>query len=94
MSVESVVSARDLPKHHGVTPMFLFGGVFSPLDRMPGWVQVLAWFIPVARGGGAHAGLILTGDDRAVAGSAAWLVVATALLATMPLNLLRRRSVT
>jgi lipooligosaccharide transport system permease protein len=30
-----------------VTPMFLFCGVFYPLDSLPSWVQALAWYLPL-----------------------------------------------
>jgi lipooligosaccharide transport system permease protein len=30
-----------------VTPMFLFCGVFFPLDSLPGWAQALARFLPL-----------------------------------------------
>jgi len=30
-----------------VTPMFFFGGVFFPLNRLPEVVQRLAWFVPL-----------------------------------------------
>ncbi|MCS6801083.1 MAG: ABC transporter permease [Chloroflexota bacterium] len=29
------------------TPSLFFGGVFFPLDRLPDWVRILAWFIPM-----------------------------------------------
>ena len=31
-----------------LTPMFLFGGVFFPFDRLPEWAQALAWLLPLA----------------------------------------------
>ena len=30
-----------------VTPMFLFSGVFFPIDALPGAVQTAAWFLPL-----------------------------------------------
>lgn len=30
-----------------VAPMFLFSGIFFPLDKMPGWVVVFAQFLPL-----------------------------------------------
>lgn len=76
-----------------VTPMFLFSGVFFPLDRMPDWVRLLAWFIPLHQAVELMRGLILTGDVDAAARAALWLVVVTAVLVFAPLNLLRRRLV-
>jgi lipooligosaccharide transport system permease protein len=31
-----------------ISPMFLFSGVFYPLDRMPNWVGKLAMFLPLS----------------------------------------------
>ena len=31
-----------------LTPMFLFGGVFFPFDRLPEWAQAIAWVLPLA----------------------------------------------
>ena len=30
-----------------IAPMYLFGGVFFPLDRMPGWIQHAALGVPL-----------------------------------------------
>ncbi|HWR41874.1 ABC transporter permease [Sporomusa sp.] len=30
-----------------LTPSYLFSGVFFPINSMPGWAQVLAWFNPI-----------------------------------------------
>src|SRR2546423_4301266 len=30
-----------------ITPMFLFSGVFFPFDRLPGWVEAVAWLTPL-----------------------------------------------
>lgn len=30
-----------------ITPMFLFSGVFFPIDSLPGFVQAAAWFLPL-----------------------------------------------
>ena len=31
----------------GITPMFLFSGIFFPFNRLPSWVEVVAWFTPL-----------------------------------------------
>lgn len=30
-----------------MTPMFLFSGIFFPLDTLPSWVEKVAWFTPL-----------------------------------------------
>jgi lipooligosaccharide transport system permease protein len=76
-----------------ITPMFLFSGIFFPLDRMPDWVQVVAWFIPLHQAVNLMRGLILTGDIGAAAAAALWMTVLTAVLFVVPMNLLRHRLV-
>jgi lipooligosaccharide transport system permease protein len=76
-----------------ITPMFLFSGIFFPLDRLPHWVQVVSWFIPLHQAVDLMRGLILTGDIGAAAASGLWMAVLTASLFVVPMNLLRRRLV-
>lgn len=37
----------NLPIFLFVTPMFLFGGTFFPLETLPTWAQVVAWGLPL-----------------------------------------------
>jgi lipooligosaccharide transport system permease protein len=76
-----------------ITPMFLFSGIFFPLDRLPGWVEPVAWFVPLHQGVNLMRALMLTGDAGAALASATWLLFASALLFVLPLNLLHRRLV-
>jgi lipooligosaccharide transport system permease protein len=76
-----------------VTPMFLFSGIFFPLDRLPEWAQVLAWFMPLHHAVNLMRALMLTGDLGAALAAALWIAVLTGALFVLPLNLLRRRLV-
>jgi lipooligosaccharide transport system permease protein len=76
-----------------ITPMFLFSGIFFPVDGLPGWAQVLAWFMPLHHAVNLMRALTLTGDVWAAILAAAWIASLTALLFVLPLNLLRRRLV-
>lgn len=76
-----------------ITPMFLFSGIFFPLDRLPGWVEVVAWFVPLYQAVNLMRALVLTGDVVAALVAALWIVVLTSALFLVPLNLLRRRLV-
>jgi lipooligosaccharide transport system permease protein len=76
-----------------ITPMFLFSGIFFPLDRLPGWAQVLAWFMPLHHAVNLMRAITLTGDVAAALLAGAWIVALTGLLFVLPLNLLRRRLV-
>ncbi|MCB0992177.1 MAG: ABC transporter permease [Acidimicrobiales bacterium] len=33
-----------------ILPMFLFGGVFYPIEQLPGWLQPVAWVTPLWHG--------------------------------------------
>ena len=37
----------NLPIFLFVTPMFLFGGTFFPLETLPAWARVVAWGLPL-----------------------------------------------
>ena len=74
-----------------LTPMFMFSGIFFPLDRLPGWVQAFAWFMPLRHSVELMRALLVGGDLKAAAAAALWIVVVTLVIAAVPLNLLRRR---
>jgi lipooligosaccharide transport system permease protein len=76
-----------------ITPMFLFSGIFFPLDRLPDWAQVLAWFMPLHHAVNLMRAITLTGDVEAALLAALWIVVLTSALFVLPLNLLHRRLV-
>lgn len=75
----------------GITPMFLFSGVFFPLDGLPLLVQRIAWLSPlyhlieVVRPlalGNVHVGLL---------GHVAWMLGAALLFWGLPVLILRRK---
>lgn len=75
-----------------MTPMFLFSGIFFPLDAMPPVVHKIAFFMPLYH---------LVNSCRAFASGAVgaagwdvlWLIVAALLLAPYPFRLMRKRIV-
>lgn len=54
VAVLSAVARNDMPfaivQRFVILPLFLFGGAFFPLDRLPGALQVAAWILPLAHG--------------------------------------------
>jgi lipooligosaccharide transport system permease protein len=74
-----------------LTPMFMFSGIFFPLDKLPSWVQVFAWFMPLRHSVELMRALLVNGDPGAAAGAALWIGAVTLALFSLPLNLLRRR---
>ena len=76
-----------------LTPMFLFSGIFFPLDRLPEWFQTAAWFVPLHQAVRLMRAIMLTGDVGEALAAGAWIVVVSAGLFILPVNLLRRRLV-
>ena len=74
----------------GITPMFLFSGIFFPFERLPGWVEVAAWFTPLYHLVEVTRGLA-TGPGPDVLIHAAVLLVVSALLFVIPVRALRNR---
>jgi lipooligosaccharide transport system permease protein len=72
-----------------VTPMFMFSGIFFPLDALPGWVQTAAWFTPLYHLVRATRAFAL--GAPAAAGDLLWLAVVAVVLLPLPAVLLRRR---
>src|ERR1700690_2819962 len=73
-----------------MTPMFLFSGIFFPLDGMPAIVTTIAYFTPlyhlvnVCRAFSA-------GHIYNCAGDLVWLLIVAAILAPYPFRLMRKR---
>jgi lipooligosaccharide transport system permease protein len=76
-----------------ITPMFLFSGLFYPLTRLPDWVQVVAWFMPLYHLVNLTRGLALGPELGEIAANAAWLAVLVLLLFPIPVRAMRRRLV-
>ncbi len=74
-----------------ITPMFMFAGVFFPLDKLPSWVRTLAWFMPLKHAVDLTRGLALGESPAHVLGAALWLIVCALVLLPVPLLILRRR---
>jgi lipooligosaccharide transport system permease protein len=73
-----------------VTPLFLFSGIFFPVEDFPAPVPQIAWFTPLYHAVNICRGLA-TGPSPAVLGDVAWIVVFTLVLALVPVQIMRRR---
>lgn len=75
-----------------MTPLFLFSGIFFPLDTMPALVSDLAFFTPlyhlvnICR-------LLSTGSFAGAWTSMIWIAVMTLVLAPFPFKLMRKRMI-
>jgi len=73
-----------------MTPMFLFSGIFFPIDTLPPLVAKIAFFTPLYHLVNVCRAFAL-GKFSAVAGDIVWLFAVLALLAVYPFRLMRRR---
>ena len=63
-----------------MTPLFLFSGVFFPIDQLPALIRPIAWVTPLWHGVEADRSLALGSPDFAsVLGNAAYLLVVIAV---------------
>jgi lipooligosaccharide transport system permease protein len=78
-----------------ITPMFLFSGIFFPIETLPGWAQPLAWFSPLFHAASLTRELFGVGGTElaAAVGHAAWLVGLGLLLFPVAPNVFRHRLV-
>jgi len=74
-----------------ITPMFLFSGVFFPLDGLPVLVQVIAWFMPLYHVVELTRSLTLGTVGPSLLYDVLWLVVFITVIFKLPLYLMRRR---
>ncbi len=73
-----------------MSPMFLFSGIFFPLDNLPAIVGKIAWFTPLYHLTNVCRALAAGSPGRALEGII-WILVAAAVLAPFPFRLMRRR---
>jgi lipooligosaccharide transport system permease protein len=73
----------------GITPMFLFSGIFFPFNQLPGWVEVVAWITPLYHLVEITRGLATGPEALQIAIHTAWLLVVSAALFTVPVRALR-----
>jgi lipooligosaccharide transport system permease protein len=74
-----------------VTPMFLFCGVFFPLESLPRWAQVLARVLPLTYAVRATRALMQGRPDLAAFLPLLWLIPATLAAFLLAARLVRRR---
>ncbi|MBI2767791.1 MAG: ABC transporter permease [Chloroflexi bacterium] len=74
-----------------VNPMFWFGGAFFPIDSLPTWARVVAWFLPLTHATELYRGLINGHFHATMFVDVAWLVFGSALFYWLALAGMRRR---
>ncbi len=73
-----------------VTPLFLFSGIFFPIEDFPAPVPQVAWFTPLYHAVNVCRALAV-GPTPAVLVDVVWILIFTGALALIPIHLMRRR---
>ncbi len=76
-----------------VTPMFLFSGVFFPIEALPGFVSTVAWFLPLYHVVVLLRSLVLGLVSPFLLVHVAWLLVFIIILFPLPIHLMQKRLV-
>lgn len=76
-----------------ITPQFWLSGAFFPLDEMPGWVEVIAWFTPAYHVVTIYRELASGEVTTASLVSTIWILVVGVAAYLLALKLMRRRLV-
>lgn len=76
-----------------LVPLFMFSGIFFPIDVMPKAAQVITWYTPLYHGVEMTRAASLTGDVNAMMGHGLWLFVFCLILFLPSINLFRRKLV-
>jgi lipooligosaccharide transport system permease protein len=76
-----------------VAPMFLFSGIFFPLDQLPSWAQSIAWFSPLTHATNSSRALLFGQINVNLGLETLWLLVTACLPWHPTLWMLRRRLV-
>jgi lipooligosaccharide transport system permease protein len=74
-----------------ISVMFLFSGVFFPLDNLPPWARALAWFLPLTHAVELTRALAAGRPSPALLADAAWMAVVTLAAYALAERLVRRR---
>jgi lipooligosaccharide transport system permease protein len=72
-----------------ITPMFLFSGIFFPLDALPPLVAKIAYFTPLYHLVNVCRAFAL--GEFSVGGDILWMLCVSAILAPFPFRLMKRR---
>jgi lipooligosaccharide transport system permease protein len=74
-----------------VSVMFLFSGIFFPVEALPAWAAGLAWLLPLTHAVDLARALHRGTWDASLLPDLVWMLVATALFLWLAARLLERR---
>ncbi len=89
----SLISSIDFYAYYFtlvVTPLFLFSGIFFPIEDFPSPVPEIAWFTPLYHAVNVCRALA-TGPSPDVLVDVAWILIFTGALALLPIRFMRKR---
>ncbi|MEN6616385.1 MAG: ABC transporter permease [Syntrophorhabdus sp.] len=75
-----------------MSPMFLFSGIFFPLESLPPFVAKIAWFTPLYHLTNVCRSLASGHPSQAIEGII-WIIVVAVILAPFPFKFMRKRIV-
>jgi lipooligosaccharide transport system permease protein len=75
----------------GISLMFLFSGVFFPLDSLPEWVRAVAWILPLSHAVAVCRGVAAGVVDPGLIGHVAWMLAVSAGAFVIAERMVRRR---
>jgi lipooligosaccharide transport system permease protein len=74
-----------------LTPLFLFSGIFFPMDQLPHVIQVIAWFTPLYHGVELSRGIFNQTWSGELLGHFIWILAVTGLNTLLVLRAIHRR---
>jgi lipooligosaccharide transport system permease protein len=89
----SLISSIDFYAYYFtlvVTPLFLFSGIFFPIENFPSPVPEIAWFTPLYHAVNVCRALAI-GPSPSMLVDIAWILVFTMALALFPVQFMRKR---
>ncbi len=74
-----------------ISPMFLFSGIFFPLETLPIWVKGIAWFMPLTHFVDLSRGLVMGDIDWWALTDLLWLLLFTPIVVTLAISGVKKR---
>ena len=75
----------------GLTPMFLFSGVFFPIESLPQGIRIVAWFSPLTHAVALQRALVLGRLSGDLLFDLLWMLVVAFIAANIAIRLMARR---
>ena len=76
-----------------IAPMFLFSGIFFPVQSLPHWARTLAWFLPLTHGVSVSRAIFTGGMGVKAALDVLWLILFIVVVFLVAVREVRKRLV-